>query len=102
MAEFDKNAIVVADLDPLMPSYNVVDEHGRTIGEKSELFGRLKPQYAKDGRPLQRGRWTFESRQYKADPPWFKFEVIRIDKLGGGVTIHARPITQRGTDNESK
>lgn len=90
MAEFDKNTIIVADLDPLMPSYNVVNEHGRTIGEKSELFGYLKPQYTKDGRPLQGGRWTFESRRYKSDPPWFRFEVIKIDKLGGSVAIHAQ------------
>ena len=37
----ERKVILVSDIDPIMPSYNVADEHGRTIGEKSELFGYL-------------------------------------------------------------
>lgn len=90
MAELNKKTILVSDLDPMMPSYNVADEQGRSIGEKSKIFGLLKPRYTKDGRPVG-GKWgDFETRKYKSDPPWFRFEVIKIDNLGGSVTIHTK------------
>lgn len=91
----EKKKILVADLDPMMPRYSVVDEKNRSIGEKSTLFGLLKPEYDKNGRRVGGKRGSFDDRKYKGDPPWFKFEVIGIDNLGGSVTIHAKPVVAK-------
>ena len=87
--EIVNRPIIVADLDSRTPMYQVVDECGRTIGEKSQNFGYLKPEYDKNGRSRGR-RVSFDARIYKAAPPWLKLEVFKIDHLGGRITLHVR------------
>lgn len=87
-------------LDAIMPQYKVVDDDGYALGEKMRVGavaipGResseplyLKPEYSKKGNRIG-GKWgSFESRLYKATPPWFQFEVLRIDDRGGSITVH--------------
>ncbi len=83
-------AITVADIDPLMPHYHVLTiEGGRELGSKSKEFEYMKPEYDSRGRRVG-GKWgSFESRKYKATPPWFKLQVaeIRIGGYGLGVYV---------------
>lgn len=85
-----RKVILVADLDPLMDRYHVVDEKGHELGEKNPNFGILKPTYRKDG-SRNIGRWAgFDERVYRKTPPWFSCEVFRIDGIGYGPTIHVK------------
>lgn len=86
----EKKTIRVADLDPLMPRYHVVDEDGRELGEKNPNFGILKPNYRKDGRRAF-GKWAnFDERVYRKTPPWFSCEVVKIDGCGYWPTIYVK------------
>jgi len=86
----EKKTVLVSDLDSMCPRYKVVDEHGWTIGEKIPSFGYMKPEYQKNGRMTGGRRGSFDARLYKGSPPWLKYEVFKIDHLGGGITFHAR------------
>lgn len=82
--------ILVADLDKMTPKYKVVDEQGFNIGEKCSHFGYLKPAYTRRGYHTGGRHAGIDARQYKTDPPWMKYEVIKIDTLGGFLTFHAQ------------
>ena len=86
----EKKVVLVSDLDFMCPLYKVVDEHGWVIGEKSPSFGYMKPEYQKNGRMTGGRHGGFEARFYKGSPPWLKYEVLKIDHLGGDITFHAR------------
>ncbi len=93
----EKKIVLVSDLDSMCPLYKVVDEHGWAIGEKSPSFGYMKPEYQKNGRMTGGRHGSFDARLYKGSPPWLKYEVFKIDHLGGGITFHAR---KRGDTND--
>lgn len=95
--------ITVSDLDRLTAKYQVVDECGRSIGEKQSgamwLDGfssgecvYLKPEYTKRGQRLGGKHAGFDCRLYRTTPPWIKYEVIKIDTLGGSLTFHTRKV----------
>ena len=86
----EKKVVLVSDLDPMCPIYHVVDEHGWDIGEKKPNFGYMKPAYQKNGRRTGGRHSGFEARFYKGSPPWLKYEIFKIDHLGGGITFHTR------------
>lgn len=82
--------ITVADLDPIMPRYDVLTVGGRKLGEKRPEYGYMKPEYGKDGRRIG-GKWcSFEKRKYKATPPWLKCEVAEIKTSGYGIGLFVR------------
>ena len=82
--------ILVSDLDKMTPHYKVVDKDGYSLGEKSRNFGYLKPEYTRQGHRTGGRHAGFDARQYKTAPPWLKYEVTKIDTLGGFLTFHAR------------
>ena len=90
--------IKVSDLDPLMPTYHVVDETGWTIGEKRRTFGYLKGTYAKNGRKVGGKHAGIAERAYHSSPPWLKYVVFKIDTLGGFTTLHTRKEVDHGTN----
>lgn len=85
-----KKIVLLSDLDPMAPMYKVVDEHGWEIGKKSVNFGYMKPEYQKNGRRTGGKCGSFDARYYKGLPPWLKYEVIKIDQLGGFLTFHVK------------
>lgn len=93
----EEKTILVSDLDPISPMYKVIDEHGWPIGEKNPNFGYMKPEYQKNGRMTGGKHGSFDARLYKGAPPWLKYEVFKIDHLGGGITFHVR---KRGNTND--
>lgn len=82
--------ITVADLDPMMPTYSVYSAKGFLLGEKTKLFGYLKPEYDRHG--VRRfGMWAgFEDRKYKTTPPWFKLRVVEIKTVGYGIGVYVK------------
>lgn len=82
--------LLVADLDPISTMYKVVNERGRNIGRKDPHFGYMKPEYQKNGRMTGGKSGSFDVRLYKGLPPWLKYEVFKIDHLGGDITFHVR------------
>lgn len=88
--ETKQKVVLVSDLDPMSPSYKVVDELGWDIGEKSRSFGYLKPEYQKSGQRTGGRYGSIDARLYKGAPPWLKYEVFKIDNLGGFITFHVR------------
>lgn len=100
------NKISVADLDILTPMYSVVDEQGYTLGEKRTagaagglIFNEkpageavyLKPEYTKRGQRVGGKHSSWDARLYRSSPPWMKYEVFQIDRLGGNLTFHVKP-----------
>lgn len=83
--------MLVSEFDPLIERY-IVFECGVNVGEKSSMFGYLKPEWSRHG--IRRYK-TFEERKYKAVPPWFKLEVEKIGTCGGVITIHAKKKEER-------
>jgi len=94
--------IFVADLDALTPVYSVVDEQGYTLGEKCTASGLifrekpvgesvyLKPEYNKRGQRVGGKHGSWDARLYKSSPPWMKYAVFKIDRLGGNLTFHVK------------
>lgn len=86
----ERKKLTVQDLDPVIEGYEVTSEHGRTIGEKSRAFGYLKPEYGKNGRRVGGRYGSVSERVYKANPPWLKYEVIKVEVASFRITIRTK------------
>lgn len=82
--------MTVRDIDGLIDRYEVLDERGWTIGEKSREYGYLKPRYTKTGRAVGGKRASIYARFYRSTPPWLKYEVVKIYVCDGVINIRVR------------
>ena len=102
------NGILVSDLDPLTPRYEVVDEGGHNLGKKFPVqplsnhpgeYLYEKPAYDRRGRRTGGRNGWLKDRSYKGAPPWMKYEVFKIDTFGGYLTFHVRKISKEENEN---
>lgn len=77
--------MTVRELDELIDCYDVWDDDRGYIGYKNNWQGRKEPMYEK---PRRNGLPWY--REYKAIPPWFKYEVIQIKSVSGRLTLVCR------------
>ena len=80
----------IQNLDEIIPRYRVLDENGKTLGEKIPGYGWIKPTFGKNGGYGGDNWGKLPQRTYRLDPPWLKYPVveIRIDGYCVGLVVH--------------